>query len=265
LTNSIVIQPLISFTTEVGRMYLFAAEMLRIFLKKGTSFSQVVDQMYQVGVSSLGITVISGAFVGAIMAIQINLQLVDFGAQNYLGGLSTSVTIRNVGPVLIAFMLAGKVGAFTAAELGTMRVTSQMDAIRCLGADPIEYLILPRMVAVVLSSFCLLIIGLMVAIAGGAGISGWTLGISFDEYVNNIPHIVSFWSVGTGIVKSFILGLLIGVVCCYHGYHTKGGAVGVGVSVKKTAVQTLVLIILSEFCISCLSSLLYQVMHRGEL
>src|SRR5688572_5132905 len=104
---------------EIGAMALFAGEAARTLVRHGVRFSQIVDQMYAVGVRSFSTTVVAGAFVGAIMAIQINLQLRDFGAQAFLGGLSTSVTIRNVGPVLIAFILSGKVGAYTSAELGT--------------------------------------------------------------------------------------------------------------------------------------------------
>src|SRR4051812_1422395 len=140
-------------------------------MRRGIPRSLLVEQIYLIGVRSFFITVVAGLFVGAIMAIQINLQLRDFGAQAFLGGLSASTTIRDVGPTLIAFLLSGKVGAFTSAELGTMKVTDQVDAIRCLGMDPIRYLILPRMVAVVISSFLLLVVGLVVTVVGGLTIS----------------------------------------------------------------------------------------------
>jgi len=137
---------------DLGGTVLFAGDVLRALFSGGLRASAVLEQMVAVGVRSIPTVIVSGLFVGAIMAIQTNLQLRDYGAQGFLGGLSTSVTIRNVGPVLIAFLLSGKVGAYTSAELGTMQVTEQMSAIRCLGADPIRYIILPRMVAVVISS-----------------------------------------------------------------------------------------------------------------
>lgn len=243
---------------EIGGTVLFGWNSFVAFWRHGVQVSQVTDQMYNVGVKSLSTTIFSGLFVGAIMAIQINLQLRDFGAQGFLGGLSTSTTIRNVGPVLIAFILSGKVGAYTSAELGTMRVTDQVDAIRCLGTDPVTYLILPRLVAVTLSSFLLLIVGLLMTILGGILISSFHLGINFLLYTANIPTFVSSWSVTTGFVKSFVFGNLIGVIACYRGYHTTGGALGVGSTVRRTAVATLVCIIIADFAISSLSTFLYQ-------
>ena len=190
------------------------------------------------------------------MAIEINLQLVDFGAQGYLGGLATSVTLRNIGPVLIAFLLSGKVGAFTAAELGTMAVTDQMNAIRCLGMNPLRYIVLPRMIAIVLSSFLLLIVGLLITILGGVAFSSQSLGVNPLAYIQNIPTLVSVASVCVGVVKSFIFGTLIAVICCHEGYTTKGGSIGVGESVRRTSVVTLLSIIVADFSVSMMASFL---------
>ncbi len=245
---------------NVGSTFLFGLTGFRTFLLHGVRWSHVIDQMYTVGVRSVSTTVVTGMFVGAIMAIQLDLQLRDFGASGFLGGLSASVTIRNVGPVLIAFILSGKVGAYTSAELGTMQVTEQINAIRCLGTDPVRYLVVPRLVAVVLTSFLLLIIGLICAIAGGALIANLQLGINPVRFAANIPMIVTWWSVGTGVVKSFIFGAIIAVVACYQGYHAKGGSVGVGQTVKRAAVQTLVAIIVADFAISSLSNTLFDLL-----
>lgn len=247
--------------TEMGDILFFGGRVVRIFLTKGIRVRSVVLQMYAVGVKSLPITITAGLFVGAIMAIQLNLQLRDFGAQGFLGGLSTSTTIRNVGPVLIAFLLSGKVGAYTSAELGTMQVTDQLNAIRCLGTDPIEYIILPRMLAVVLSSFFLLIVGLMLTVLGGVGMSSLSLGVNPLNYIENIPRLVSLWSVGTGFVKSFFFGLVIALICCYKGYHARGGAIGVGQTVKSTAVMTLVMIVISDFAISLVGSFIQDLLR----
>lgn len=260
-----MMKKLIQKIEELGAATIFSLDVGKALLQNGVRPAQVIDQMYAVGVRSIPTTLLAGSFVGAIMAIQINLQLKDFGAQAFLGGLSTSVTIRNVGPVLIAFILSGKVGAYTSAELGTMQVTEQMSALRCLGMDPIRYLILPRLVAVVLSSFLLLIVGLMLTIGGGTLISSWDLGINPVNYVQNIPRFVSWWSVGTGVVKSFAFGNLIGVIACYRGYTTKGGSEGVGRTVRQTAVETLVAIIVADVAISQVASLLRDLFGGAEL
>src|SRR5690606_29057243 len=141
----------------------------------------------------------AGFFVGAIMTIQFTLQVKEFGALGYLGGLATSATIREVGPLLIAFMLSGKVGAFTSAELGTMRVTEQIDAIRCLGANPIREIILPRFFGIVISSFFLLLIGLFMSVFGGLLLGLIFSGINPQEYVRHIPTLVNGWSILSGL------------------------------------------------------------------
>jgi phospholipid/cholesterol/gamma-HCH transport system permease protein len=250
---------------ELGAIAQFSLSALRCFFRHGVRMSQVIDQMYVTGVRSLPTTLMAGTFVGAIMAIQINLQLRDFGAQGFLGGLATSVTIRNVGPVLIAFILSGKVGAFTSAELGTMQVTDQINAIRCLGTDPLRYLILPRMCGVVLSSFLLLIVGLMMTIGGGLAIASLHLGVNALNFVGNIPKLVHWWSVGTGIAKSFVFGVIIAVVSCYRGYTTRGGAVGVGRAVKDSAVQTLVVIVVADVVMSAISQFIYVLLGMDRL
>jgi phospholipid/cholesterol/gamma-HCH transport system permease protein len=248
-----------SFVEEMGATVVFAWDAWRALWRGGYSFGQVIEQMYAVGVRSLPTTITAGFFVGAIMAIQINLELRDFGAQGFLGGLSTSVTVRNVGPVLIAFILSGKVGAYTSAELGTMRVTEQLDAVRCLGTDPMRFIIVPRMLAVVLSSFILLIVGLTLTIAGGALISSTHLAINVQNYIQNIPRLVSWWSVGTGVVKSFFFGILIAVICCYQGYSARGGAAGVGRTVRRTAVITMVCIIVADYGISNVAGVVREI------
>lgn len=243
-------------------MILFACRCLKLSCQGKTNWHAVLEQIFQVGVKSLGMTVTAGLFVGAIMALQIDVQLKDFGAEAFLGGLSTSTTLRNVGPVLIAFLLSGKVGAYTSAELGTMEVTEQLNAIRLLGADPVEYIILPRAWAVVISSFLLLIVGLMVTILGGVVFSQF-IGVNPLSYIQNIPRIVTGWSLGLSIIKSFIFGLLIAIVSCYKGYKARGGAVGVGVAVQSCAVTNLILIIFVDFFLSMLSSLLQDFLQVG--
>ncbi len=246
---------------EIGGIAVFLRTLVQLLLKKGVRLKDVINQMYEVGVHSVPITVTSGMFVGAIMAIQINEQLKDFGAQSFLGGLTTSVTIRDVGPVLIGFLLSGKVGAYTTAELGTMKVTDQIAALECLGINALEFIVLPRLVAVVASSFLLLVIGLSLTVVGGAYFSMIALKINLQNYVNNIPQLITQSSVVVGICKSFVFGLLIGVISCYKGYSTTGGAEGVGKSVKSGSVTVLVWIIIFDFGISFLARTVQEIIR----
>jgi len=247
-----------------GGMILLFLQCLSLTFKGKTRWKEVIEQIFQVGVRSLGMTITAGLFVGAIMALQIDIQLKDFGAESFLGGLSTSTTLRNVGPVLIAFLLSGKVGAYTSAELGTMEVTEQLNAIKLLGADPIEYIILPRIWAVVISSFLLLIVGLMVTIFGGVMFAE-VIGVNALSYVENIPRIVTEWSIVLSVVKSFVFGVLIAVISCYKGYSARGGSVGVGAAVQSCAVTNLMFIILFDFLLSMTASVFQDLFGVGYL
>ncbi|MEK6553731.1 MAG: ABC transporter permease, partial [Bdellovibrionota bacterium] len=131
----------LAFFEELGRGVLFLQDVLRVAIYKKVSFHAVCEQIVKVTGQSFLTTAQAGFFVGGITTIQFTMQVKEFGALGYLGGLATSGTIREVGPLLIGFMLSGKIGAFTSAELGTMRVTEQIDAIRCLGADPLQEII----------------------------------------------------------------------------------------------------------------------------
>jgi len=215
-----------------------------------TERREFLRQFADVGLRSLSTTVTAGIFTGAIMALQFHLQLKDFGAESVLGGLNTSGTIREVGPILIAFMLAGKVGAFTSAELGTMKVTDQIQAVRCLGIDPISFFVVPRFWAVALNSILLLVFGLVISVIGGLMAVWVVAGINPDQYLLMIARFATTESLVLAISKSIVFGLLMGHICCANGYWTEGGTQGVGLAVKKTAVQSMVSIVLADFLVS---------------
>jgi phospholipid/cholesterol/gamma-HCH transport system permease protein len=236
--------------SEIGECIMFLGEIYRAARHGNISTHAVSDQILKVTAQSLLTTAMAGFFVGAIMTVQFTVQVLQFDALGYLGGLATSATVREVGPLLIAFMLSGKIGAFTSAELGTMRVTEQIDAIRCLGADPILELILPRFLGIVISSFFLLTAGLLMSIFGGLLMGVIFSGINYEEYLRHIPTIVTIGSVVGGVVKCFVFALVLAAICTFKGYTTKGGARGVGKSVVQTAVATMVCIVLADWLTS---------------
>jgi phospholipid/cholesterol/gamma-HCH transport system permease protein len=238
---------------EIGSTVLFFIEIMKTLKKTPCTFHETLEQVWKVTVQSFATTGMAGFFVGAILTVQFTLQMKEFGALGYLGGLATSGTIREVGPLLIAFMLSGKVGAFTSAELGTMRVTEQIDAIRCLGANPMKEIILPRFLAIVVSSFFLLGLGLIMSILGGMLMGSLFAGVNPQEYLRHVPKIVSWISVASGLFKCFIFAIVLATICTYRGYATTGGAKGVGLSVVKTAVATMVAIVVADWMTSFLS------------
>lgn len=233
--------------STIGQYILFVDLILTTARKNPPSRKEVLEQIWKTTTQSLPTTAMAGFFVGAIMSVQFSLQLNEFGALAYLGGLATSGTVRELGPLLIAFMLSGKVGAYTSAELGTMQVTEQMDAVRCLGADPIKEIISPRFFAIIISSVFLLILGLLMSIAGGSLIANLLNGVSPEEYNRYIPIIVRPLSLITGLIKCLVFAIILATICCYKGYTTRGGAVGVGQSVVSTSVYTMVLVVFFDW------------------
>lgn len=236
----------------IGGIGFFLIQVIRSVREDGLSYRMFIDQMYQVGVKTIPLACISGIFVGAILAIQIDSQIKDFGAQVFLGGMSTSTTLRNLGPVLIGFLLAARVGAYTAAEVGTMAITDQINAISCLGLNPLSSLLAPRVLALVVASFLLLMLGLFMTLIGGMASGQWLLGINPSQFVAYIPKFVSLASLLLSACKSLVFGLLIGVVSCFFGYQTQGGSDEVGRSVQKASVFIFLAIILFDFGVSML-------------
>jgi phospholipid/cholesterol/gamma-HCH transport system permease protein len=247
---------------DIGGAILFLQNVFRTGLRTPCSFKTICEQIWRVTMQSYPTTALAGFFTGAIMAVQFTLQTSEFGALGYLGGLATSATFREVGPLLIAFMLSGKVGAFTAAELGTMKVTEQIDAIRCLGANPIQEIILPRFIGIIVSSFFLLLIGLLMSVGGGILLGVVFANISPEEFVRHIPTIVTLPSIISGLFKCIVFAFMLATICTYKGYSTTGGAKGVGRSVVNTAMATMIGIVLTDWFTSLLSETVLHLAMR---
>jgi phospholipid/cholesterol/gamma-HCH transport system permease protein len=245
---------------DIGGCLLFLGEAVRTLFKYPLPVHEIFTQIWRVSTQSMLTTALAGFFVGAVMTLQFTLQVKTYGALGYLGGLATSGTVREVGPLLIAFMLSGKVGAYTSAELGTMRVTEQIDAIRCLGANPFQEIILPRFIAIVFSSFSLLGAGLFMSIAGGLLLGVVYAGITVEEYLRHIPTIVTLPSILSGLFKCFVFALVLASICTYKGYTTTGGAKGVGRSVVSTAVSTMVGLVVADWLTSLIGEAVMQML-----
>lgn len=252
---------LIHFLDELGAGLLFFKKIISTLFRKSVKIHDVCEQIWKVTADSFFTTAMAGFFVGAIMTIQFTLQMKEFGALGYLGGLATSGTFREVGPLLIAFMLSGKVGAFTSAELGTMRVTEQIDAIRCLGADPIQEVILPRFIGIIVSSFFLLAGGLLTSIFGGMLLGNVFAGVNFEEYLRHIPSLLSPISILSGLVKCFFFALVLATICTFKGFNASGGAKGVGRAVVSTAVATMVFIVIMDWFTSFIGEIVLELVR----
>lgn len=252
---------IVSILDELGGALLFLQKILKTLFTKKLKTHEIFEQIWKVTEDSFFTTAMAGFFVGAIMTVQFAMQMKEFDALGYLGGLATSGTFREVGPLLIAFMLSGKVGAFTSAELGTMRVTEQIDAVRCLGADPLQEIVLPRFIAIIISSFFLLGAGLIMSVFGGMLLGQAFAGVNFDEYLRHVPMIVSPISILSGLIKCGTFAVVLATICTYKGYTTSGGAKGVGRAVISTAVSTMICIVVMDWLTSYIGEVVLQLVR----
>ena len=207
---------------------------------------QILEQMAKIGVDSLPIVFLISMFTGMVLALQSAYQMQRFSAEMYIASLVAFSMTRELGPVLTALIVAGRVGASITAELGTMKVTEQIDAMETLATNPIKYLVVPRFLALVIMLPVLTIYSDLVGVLGGYIIGVWKLGISHSMYMKNTWQPLKYKDVFTGLVKSFFFGVIVCIVACYEGMTAEGGAEGVGRSTTSSVVVSFILIIASD-------------------
>jgi phospholipid/cholesterol/gamma-HCH transport system permease protein len=237
---------------ELGGSWIFFLRILRTYRRTSGYKEAIIQQIAEVSTRTLGTVIFAGIFVGAILVLQFDVMLRRFDAQTLLGGLNTSATIREIGPMIISFLLAGKIGAYTPAELANMRVTEQIDAVESLGVSPIQYLIIPRFFAIVLSSVVLLAIGLSVSVVGSVLVAQSFSGMNMYQYISSIPRFAGAWTIFEGLVRSIIFSTIVANTSTYKGYTASGGARGVGKAVTQAAIYINVYIVVANFISSSL-------------
>ena len=236
--------------------FTLAWNALRFTFARPFYAGDLVQQMNALGVQSLGIVLLTGFFTGMVLALQSSVQLARFGATQYIGGLVTGSMVRELGPVLAGLMVAGRVGSGIAAQIGSMRVTEQIDALNTLGTDPIKKLVTPRVLALLVMLPILTIINDFVGILGGNVIASLYVGLPSGIYWQTVWEQISNggYSLGyipndfiQGLVKPLVFGLVISVTACYYGLATTGGTEGVGVSTTRTVVAASVSILVTDY------------------
>ncbi len=219
---------------------------------------------YQVGVSSLPVIALTGTFIGMVLAVQSHFQFRQLGLETRLGAVINMTLVRELGPVLAATMLAGRVGSAMAAELGTMRVTEQIDALSSMGANPIRYLVVPRFLACIFMIPMLTIMADFMGVAGGHFYSVNILGIDIHHYWANTAQFVGPFDLFSGLIKSVFFGGAIAMVACYQGFNCQPGAEGVGRASTASFVYSFVLILnIDLFLGIALDSLYYTLYPAG--
>ena len=242
---------------------------LRFIFARPFYAQDTVQQMDEIGVKSLGIVLLTGFFTGMVLALQSSVQLKLFGATMYIGTLVTASMIRELGPVLAGLMVAGRVGSGIAAQLGSMRVTEQIDALNTLGTDPIKKLVTPRVLASLIMLPVLTVINDFVGILGGNVIASLLVKLPASMYWRTVWDAIASGGFTfryipndfiMGLMKPFIFGGLISVTACYFGLNTTGGTEGVGIATTRTVVVSSILILIMDYFITqVLLSVLYNV------
>jgi phospholipid/cholesterol/gamma-HCH transport system permease protein len=221
----------------------------------------LIPQLYQVGTRSIPVVALVGAFVGAVLGVEMFDQFQAIGQETRLGGVIHISVVKQIGPVLAAVMIAGRVGGAVSAELGSMHVTEQLDALRVMGSDPIRHLVVPRVLA------CLIMVPVLTVFSDLLGIGGsWLvvvkgLGVDSEEYWKFSSQFVGNWDVFTGLVKSVFFGLGIGLISCYKGFNCGTGASGVGRAATESFVISFIAIIVSNFFLAMFMKDLYTIIY----
>lgn len=216
-------------------------------------WTQSSQQIARIGADSLLVALLTSLFVGMVLALQAGATVRNIiGEPLYIGILVGFSLVRELGPVLTAFVIAGRAGAAVAAEIGTMRVTEQTDALHTLGTDPIRYLIIPRMIGFIVGIPVLTLLANVSGIFGGYLVSVYGLGVSPDVYIDDITTFLKVGDLAHGFIKSVLFSFMLGTVCCHKGLSTRGGAQGVGKATTSAVVTSMVLILIMDYFITAI-------------
>jgi phospholipid/cholesterol/gamma-HCH transport system permease protein len=234
----------------LGDMTLFTMRTFSWLFARLPRRDTLIPALYNIGVLSLPVIALTGTFIGMVLAVQTYTQFKQFGFETRLGALINLSMCRELGPVLAATMLAGRVGSAIAAEIGTMRVTEQIDALASMGANPVQYLVVPRFLGCLLMIPSLTVMAIFMGVVGGWIYSVQVFGIDSYHYWNNSQQFVDNWDLFYGIFKSVFFGATIAIVSCYRGFNCDPGAEGVGRAATAAFVLSFVIIIVLDLFLS---------------
>jgi phospholipid/cholesterol/gamma-HCH transport system permease protein len=241
---------------ELGDFAFLALAAFTAFGRPRFPWRDLALQFEALAVRSAPLVVITSGFTGMVLALQTAYSLTRFGAKPYVGSIVGLAIVRELGPVLAALMVGGRAGAGIASELGSMQVTEQVDAIRAMGADPVQKLVLPRVLATTLGLPLLTIFAITVGIAGGMVVAQAQFGIDSGFYLQSVIHVASVSDFASGVAKTVVFGWAVGMVGCHVGLATEGGTVGVGRATTRAVVVASIVVLVADFFLTKLLLLL---------
>ncbi|HOJ19227.1 MAG TPA: ABC transporter permease [Ignavibacteriaceae bacterium] len=237
----------INFFSEIGQIFILLVGIVKSVPKIGKSRNLVVYQMEHIGVNSLPLVLIIATFTGAVAAWQAAYQLKGIAPMSFLGGATSRAIITELGPVLTGIVIAGRVGASIAAELGTMKVTEQIDALEIMAISPVRYLAMPRFMASIIMMPLIVIFANVIAIIGAYVVSDFFLGVSFAVFFESVKRYFSLWDFTAGLIKTIFFGGVTSLLGCHIGLRTEGGAEGVGLSTIRSFVLSAASILILDY------------------
>ena len=237
---------------ELGRMLLLGFDTFRALPEVPRRWRALGEQLFEIGNASLFMACVLSFFIGGVLSLQAGPLLTSRGLGNQLGGLVALSMCRELAPVMMGILLAGRIGSAMAAELGSMSVYQEIDALRTLNIKPVPYLLLPRILAMTLSLPCLVVFSNLVGWIGGAAVASWNPDVSvpWSAFFSNVRDTLLPRHLFSGLLKSLAFAIVIGVVSCHHGMATIGGPRGVGRSVTKAVVNSIVLILILDYVLT---------------
>ena len=240
----------IGFILETGSVFIMVSKVARYLLQIWKNRRLVFEQMMVIGVQSIPLVLFVGVFAGAVASIQTAYQLKGYISYNYLGAATSVAIFIELGPVLTALVIAGRVGASIAAEIGTMKVTEQLDALESLAIDPLRYLAMPRIFSGFFMIPILTILADFIGIMGAYLVAYVNLDLAPEIFFGSVKEFFSLLNVFSGLIKAFFFGGITAIIGCYVGFNTSGGAEGVGQSTIRAFVLSSALILLNDYILS---------------
>jgi phospholipid/cholesterol/gamma-HCH transport system permease protein len=247
-----------SFLIEIGELSLFTGRYFREAFKRPFEFKELLRQCYHMGNRSLLLVGITGFIIGLVLTLQTRPTLMEFGAVSWMPSMVSISIVREIGPIITALVCAGRIGSGIGAELGSMRVTEQIDAMEVSGTNPFKYLVVTRVLAVTLMLPLLVIIGDVIAIFGSYLVENVKGNVSFMLYFNQVFDALEFGDIIPATIKSFFFGLAIGIVGCFKGYNCEKGTEGVGKAANSAVVFTSLLLFIIDFIAVFVTDIFYD-------
>ena len=240
-------------------MTFFAGKFFRELLSAPFEFKELLSQCYNMGNRSLFLVAVTGFILGLVFTLQSRPTLMEFGAESWMPSMISVSIVREIGPVMIALICAGRIGSGIGAELGSMRVTEQIDAMEVSGTNPFKYLVVTRILAVTLMLPILVIIGDAIALLGSAIVESFKGGVSYTLYFNQVFDALSYNDLVPATIKSVFFGFAIGLVGTYKGYNCAKGTVGVGEASNSAVVYTSMLLFIIDFIAVFVSDIFFEI------